>query len=221
VQFLFASYKGRLDPLRFARGGSSNVVQFGNLDVASGAFSDIADLVPTLFSDMAGVPAYQCCNGWTVSGSGAPGGRFLAGNQFQTTASGSLSQIGIAVGFVSGANSFYAALFTDNGGQPGTLLAQSCCGTATISNIELLPLAAGQSYFLVLGPTDIQSNTLEQWQLHNAGVTGLDLYSTDGLGISSPNPSSKHRQYKRLRRQQRTDKGAGYATAHSGSPRRN
>ena len=115
----------------------------------------------------------------------------MPANQFTPLASGSVSQIDIAVGYVSGVNSFYASLWTSSGNLPGTQLARwdnlssstsfgQCCGLVTISGISGLSLIAGNSYFLVLGPENISSTTFEWWNLNNTGVMGLDLYSTDG-----------------------------------------
>jgi hypothetical protein len=115
----------------------------------------------------------------------------MPANQFIPLTSGSVSQIDIAVGYVSGVNSFYASLWTSNGGLPDTQLARwdnlssntpfgQCCGLVTISGISGLTLVGGNSYFLVLGPENISSTTFERWNLNNTGVTGLDLYSTDG-----------------------------------------
>jgi len=94
---------------------------------------------------------YNCCDGWTVSGSGTVGTSFTAANTFTSLLTGSVSQIDLGVGFVTGVNSFYAAIWTDNGGLPGTELGQwnnlssgttfgQCCGLVTISNITGLSL---------------------------------------------------------------------------------
>jgi hypothetical protein len=135
---------------------------------------------------------YQCCSGWTVSGEQATGSSFSAANSFISMASGSVSQIDIGIGWVlSPSNTFYAAVFTDNGGMPGTQLWREdnltspqqfggCCGVVTISGISGLTLTAGQQYFVVLGPENIRDNTWLAWNLNSTGATGLDLYSTDG-----------------------------------------
>ena len=114
----------------------------------------------------------------------------MPANQFTSVASGSVTQIDIAVGYASGVNTFYASLWTSNNGLPGTQLARwdnlssgtsfgQCCGVVSIMTTGL-SLVAGNQYFLVLGPENISSNTLEWWNLNNTGVTGLDPYSTDG-----------------------------------------
>ena len=146
----------------------------------------------TFFTDLgSGSNVYQCCTGWTVSGSGTVGTSFTAANEFTSLLSGSVSQIDLGVGYVTGVNSFYAAIFTDNGGLPGTQLFRednlssstnfgSCCGLVTITGISGLSLTAGQSYFVVLGPESLSATTWEAWNANSQNVNGLDLYSTDG-----------------------------------------
>ena len=133
---------------------------------------------------------YQCCTGWTVSGTGTVGTSFTAANEFTAMASGSISQIDIGIGYVAGVNSFYAALYTDNNGLPGTQLGRwdnlsssqnfgGCCGLVTVTGITGISLTAGESYFLVLGPENINDTSWLAWNFSNS-ATGLDLYSTDG-----------------------------------------
>ena len=146
----------------------------------------------TFFTDLGPVgDVYNCCNGWTVSGSGTVGTSFTAANLFTSLLTGSVSQIDLGVGFVTGVNSFYASVWTDNGGLPGTEMAQwnnlsssttfgQCCGLVTISGITGLNLTAGQQYFVILGPMSLTSTTWEAWNQNNQGVNGLDLFSTNG-----------------------------------------
>ena len=144
----------------------------------------------TLYSNLGTDPVYQCCNGWTVSGTGTVGTSFTSANEFTAMASGSISQIDIGVGYVTGVNSFYAALYTDNGGLPGTQMWRQdglsssqnfggCCGLVTITGITGVSLTAGESYFLVLGPESTTDTSWLAWNYSNS-ATGLDLFSTDG-----------------------------------------
>ena len=77
----------------------------------------------TLFSDL-GPPGnvYNCCTGWTVAGTGTLGTSFTAANLFTVGGSGnfSVNQIDIAESFVVGPDTFYASIWTDNGGLPGS-----------------------------------------------------------------------------------------------------
>jgi len=136
---------------------------------------------------------YQCCTGWTISGTGAFGFSFTAANEFTSLASGSVSQIDLGVGYVAGfLNQFYAAVYTvGNNGLPGSeIWSQSdltsnqqfggCCNLVTISGISGLNLTAGQQYFLILGPEDINNNAYLAWNYNSTGATGTDLFSEDG-----------------------------------------
>jgi len=145
----------------------------------------------TFFTDFGPGNNYQSGTGWTVSGTGTVGTSFTAANLFTSMASGAVSQIDLGVGYVAGSNAFYAAVFTDNNGLPGTQLfridnlssSQSfggCCGVVTITGINGLDLTAGQQYFVVLGPESLNSTVWEAWNWNSQGVNGLDLYSTNG-----------------------------------------
>jgi len=173
---------------------ANGVVYIGSEDRKVYAFETPLG-VDVLFSDL-GPPGnlYQCgttATGWTVSGSGSPAGSFTAANEFVVVSNGSVSQIDLAVSYISGVNSFYASIWTDNNGLPGTELARwdnlsssttfgQCGGFVTITGISGLSLIAGESYFMVLGPESFSSDTWEAWNWNSQGITGLDLYSTDG-----------------------------------------
>ncbi len=146
----------------------------------------------TLYSNLGtGGSVYQCCSGWTVSGTGGTGTSFTSANEFAAMASGSISQIDIGIGWVlSSSDTFYAALYTDNGGLPGTQLGYwgnltsntefgGCCGLVSITGISGINLTAGENYFLVLGPMNVNDDSWLAWNWSNT-ATGLDLYSTDG-----------------------------------------
>jgi PEP-CTERM motif-containing protein len=144
-----------------------------------------------LYSNLGtGTDVYNCCSGWTVSGTGSIGTSFTAANQFEVTTSGNVFQIDIGIGYVEGVNSFYVDIDKDNAGQPGAVLASftglssstnfgGCCGLVTISNISGLSLSAGTEYWMVIGPTSTSATTWEAWNFSNS-ATGLDLYSEDG-----------------------------------------
>jgi hypothetical protein len=149
----------------------------------------------TLYSNLGtGSAVYNCCAGWTISGTGSIGVSFIAANEFQVTTAGYALEIDVAVGLVEGDNSFYLQLAADNGGQPGTVLLSvtnlssstpfgTCCGL--VSSGILSPgvtLNTGTNYWLVIGPRDTTSTTWEAWNFSNH-ATGNDDYSTDG-GLS-------------------------------------
>ena len=162
----------------------------------------VALCVPTIaqtafFSDL-GPPGnvYNCCSGWTVGANFEE--YFVAANEFTSLASGSISQIDLGVGYVTGPNSFFAALYTDNNGLPGVEIAQwnnlsssqqygGCCGLVTITGISGVTLTSGTSYFMILGPMNENSTTWEEWNWNNQGVNGLDLYANMGCQNGSGN----------------------------------
>jgi hypothetical protein len=156
----------------------------------------------TLFSDLGtGTNVYNCCDGWTVAGSGILGESFTAANEFTAGASGSVSQIDIGIGTAAGSNSFFAALYSASGNSPGTLIEQwsnltatetfgQCCGLVTISGITGVNLVAGTSYFLILGPTNLTSDTFDAWNMNSTGAMGTDLYATSGCQNGSGNNCS-------------------------------
>jgi PEP-CTERM motif len=150
----------------------------------------------TLFSDL-GPPGnvYNCCTGWTVAGTGTLGTSFTSANLFTVGGSGNFSvdQIDIAESFVVPPDTFYASIWTDNGGLPGTQVAGafwnnlvttepagSCCNLVTIGGISGVTLTGGQSYFIVLGPVSLTDASWTVFDWNNQGVNGLDLFSTDG-----------------------------------------
>ena len=153
----------------------------------------------TLYSNLGtGTNVYNCCTGWTVSGSGFVGTSFTAANEFQVTTSGGVSQIDIGIGYVEGVNSFYVDIDADAGGKPGAVLASfnglssstnfgSCCGLVTISGISGLNLSTSTNYWMVIGPTTLSATTWEAWNLNSTGAMGTDLYSTDGGGSWNSN----------------------------------
>ena len=157
----------------------------------------------TLFSDLGtGTNVYDCCEGWTVAGSGEIGESFTAANEFTAGASGSISQIDIGIGNAGGgSNSFFAALYSVSAGAPGTLIQQwsnltatepfgDCCGLVTITGISGVNVVAGTSYFLILGPTNLTSATFDAWNFNTTGATGTDLYATSGCQNGTGNNCS-------------------------------
>jgi hypothetical protein len=146
----------------------------------------------TFFNDLGtGNDVYNGSTGWTISGTGTVGTSFTAANLFTSLASGSVSEIQLGVGYVTGTNAFYASVWTDNNGLPGTEIWNQqnlsssqnfggCCGLVTITGISGLTLTAGQQYFVVLGPESLGATTWEAWNYNSTGASGLDLYSTNG-----------------------------------------
>lgn len=147
--------------------------------------------VGTLFSDLGQVGnLYNCCQGWTIAGSAALGESFTAANLFTISGNGdvSITQIDLGVDLASGTNAVYASIWTDADGLPGTQVANAywgnlqgvgCCTLITIP-VSGVTLTGGQSYFMIVGPMNLSSDTFEVWNWNNQGINGLDLYSNDG-----------------------------------------
>ncbi len=147
----------------------------------------------TFYSDLGpSGNVYNCCSGWTMGGSGTLGSYYYDANEFTAGASGSVSQIDIGVGYVTGTNSFFASLWTvGSNGLPGTELGQwnnltssqtfgGCCGLVSITGISGISLTSGDNYFLVIGPTTGSSTTWEAWNWNNQGAVGTLLQASSG-----------------------------------------
>jgi hypothetical protein len=147
-----------------------------------------------LFSDLG--PAgnvYNCCQGESVSGSGATLMSVTSANGFNSSGGGSVSQIDLAVSLFNGGDPFYASIRTDVSGLPGAQVpgarwdnlvpaesASHCCGLVTIGGISGVVLAPRTEYFMVLGPAKTSDNTLLGWNSNDQGVDGPDAYSYNG-----------------------------------------
>lgn len=173
-----------------AKGNLYGTTTAGGTDNEGVVFATQA--VGTVFSDLGPVGnPYNCCTGWTIAGSGALGESVTAANLFTLSGSGnfSIAQIDLAVSLSSGTNDIYASIWTDNGGLPGTQVANAnwgnlqgaldCCTPITI-HVSGVTLIGGQSYFMIVGPMNLSGDTFEVWNWNNQGINGLDLYSNDG-----------------------------------------
>lgn len=140
-----------------------------------------------IFDDFGPGFDYDCCSGWTVAGPGSGVGWFTAANEFTAGISGSVGQIDIALGLVTGDGGATVSLWTDNAGLPGVQLGAwgvtateifgECCGVVTIAGITGVNLVGGQDYFLMVAPGDADWIA---WNFNTTGATGLGLYSNDG-----------------------------------------
>jgi len=158
--------------------------------------SSLPAMAGVLFTDLG--PAgdvYNCCSGWTVSGSASNAGLITAANLFTVSGSGSLSvtEIDLGVTNAGGLNTFSASIWTEVGGLPGaqvpgadwsplstSTVFGNCCGLVSITGITGVTLTGGQQYFMILSPVSNSDNSWNPWNQNNQGVTGLDLYSQDG-----------------------------------------
>ncbi len=139
---------------------------------------------------------YDCCEGWTMGGTGTLGTYYYDGGNFTAGSTGAVTQIDIGVGYVTGTNSMFAALYTSSNNLPGTLLGQwnnltvsqtfgGCCGLLSITGITGIDLTAGQSYFLVMGPMTTGSTLWDAWNLNTTGATDTLLQASSGCAEGS------------------------------------
>jgi hypothetical protein len=146
----------------------------------------------TFFSDLGtGSNVYNCCDGWTMGGTGTLGSYVYDANEFMAGATGNISQIDIGLGYVTGENSFFVALYSSNNNLPGNLLGQwndlsssttfgQCCGLVSITGITGISLTAGQDYFLVIGPENTNSTLWAAWNVNSTNQSGLLLQAGSG-----------------------------------------
>lgn len=138
----------------------------------------------TIFDDFAPGNSYDCCTGWTVSGSASPPGQFISANEFTAGTSGTVNEIDLAIGHVVGDGAGTVALYTVSGGIPGTLLGSwgyvahqtfgNCCAIEIINISGGPSLTSGTSYFMVLSA---DSPTWNAWNFNTTGAMGIDLFS--------------------------------------------
>ncbi|MGZ6005541.1 MAG: galactose oxidase-like domain-containing protein [Candidatus Saccharimonadales bacterium] len=96
-----------------------------------------------------------------------------------------LTSISVRVGNVDASpnNQYQLAVYTDNGGAPGTLVAQSTSGTLVANDWNTLPISAtlqpNTSYWLMYN-TNGRTSTINN-MYYNNGTTGQGAYSSSGV----------------------------------------
>jgi hypothetical protein len=130
---------------------------------------------------------YNCCVGGTIGGPNSPVGWIIQANQFTAAAGGNVSEIDVAIGYVTGTNGATVSLWTDNGGIPGAQLGTwnigplpvfgTCCDYEAITGISGVSITQGQSYFLM---ASTPNDTWDAWNYNSIGDTGLVDFSFDG-----------------------------------------
>jgi len=102
-----------------------------------------------------------------------------------------VSEIELAVSNIIGLDTFYAGIFSDNGGVPGTEVPDAlwdlstnigsgtCCNLVAI-DVTGVTLTPGVEYFLVLGPQSNSDSSWNGWNLNSQGATGVSLVSDNG-----------------------------------------
>ena len=145
-----------------------------------------------IYSDLNSDPAnvYSSGVGYTVSGSSTQIGLVISALPFTPGANYDLSQIDVALGYVSGTNSFMLSLVNDNGGRPGTTVLDSwtvsttanlgtCCALDTVTPNGTDVLLGGVQYWLVAAPG--AADSWAGWNWNTTGARGTVAQSTDGI----------------------------------------
>jgi hypothetical protein len=149
-----------------------------------------------LFTDLgSGTSVYNCCTGWTISGTGGTGTSYSNAGLFTVAGSGNeaVEQIDLAVAHNAGTSAFNASIWTIVNGLPGSQVAGAswtglnatpgfggCCSLVTITGITGVTLTGGQDYFLFFSPVSTSDDSWNVWNWNSTGLSTLDLYSTDG-----------------------------------------
>jgi len=141
----------------------------------------------TVFNNFGANFNYNCCVGGTLGGPNSPVGWIIQANEFTALATGSVSEIDVAIGFVVGTNGATVSLWTDNNGIPGAQLGTwdisnlpafgTCCAVSTITGINGINVTTGTSYFLM---ASTPNDTWDAWNWNSIGDVGLVDFSFDG-----------------------------------------
>ncbi len=128
---------------------------------------------------------YFPLEGYTISGAtSAVGQEIELAVPFTPAATASYAGARIGIGYVGGADGVSIALYSDNGGLPGTALDSGiavnlepfggCCGVASVAAKNSVTLTAGTQYWLVV------STAPTGWEAWNLNTTD----EVDTLGIA-------------------------------------
>jgi hypothetical protein len=149
-----------------------------------------------LFNDMGtGSTVYDDATGLAVVGTGTTFPSNTYAELFKVSGSGSegVSEIDLAMSDnPPHADTFYASVWSDNSGVPGTQIPGaywsltttnpfgSCCALVEITGIGGLSLTGGGSYFMVLGPVNLTDNSWVVWMNAGQGIEGDVQLSSNG-----------------------------------------
>jgi len=162
--------------------------------LAGGAFrsapSAQASSFTTIFSNLGtGGTVYNCCAGWSVSGSSSANtDQFWNANAFTPAADAEITRIDVAIGNLSGTNGVTLQLATDSGGVPGTVLRTwhltglpafgTCCTLDTTGTAVFVHQS--QQYWLVALPA--AGDTYDAWNVAPTDGTGPVKSNEAGTG---------------------------------------
>lgn len=142
------------------------------------AVPDMPDAGPeapaaVIFSNFGRPPDGFAPEGWTIMGRGSDLGLYQAfATQFTPRSAATVGDILIGVGIISGLNAVKVSLNADDGGSPGTALAEVrlndledylwCCKPRR-TGIQGIALTAGRPYWVVVRPLTLVSTTKAAW----------------------------------------------------------
>lgn len=157
-----------------------------------------------IYSDMGnpGSYSYQCCIGYTTSGSSSVIGETITGaSAFTSPGNFSVGEIDVGIGYVTGDNAANFSVWTDVGNIPGTQIGNafqvtglpnfgsSSTQVVSVMGISGINLTAGDTYFLVVSSgANPANNTWDAWNFANT-ATGLFDQSTNGVWAQFPGSS--------------------------------
>ncbi|MGO9137210.1 MAG: PEP-CTERM sorting domain-containing protein [Syntrophales bacterium] len=132
------------------------------------------------YSNLGPGGTYNQSSGWTI---GYPGVGFIQGDQFSPTATATLSDIEIALSYISGTGSSYVTLYNDNSGLPGSALE-----SWTVTNSALLPVfgnSATALYTLTSVVNPLLNAGTEYWLIASADSAVWDAWNQTSPGVYS------------------------------------
>jgi len=134
---------------------------------------------------------YFCCYGDTISGPSSPvGGNYAAALQFTPAKDAKVTEIDAGIGLAAGTNGVTLALYDDNDGVPGNMIASGnatglgafgdCC-TLAVAKIKKASVTGGTPYWVVAIAT---GDTWDAWAFNSTDETDVltAAYSSDGGG---------------------------------------
>jgi hypothetical protein len=120
---------------------------------------------------------YFCCHSYTISGPTSTLGKIYGGAAgFKPSATATVSEIALGLGYTSGTNEVMVTLNADNAGVPGKVLASgkatslpalgSCC---VLSHVRFkgVALTAGTQYWVAVFTLKSDANTLAGWNMND------------------------------------------------------
>ena len=142
------------------------------------------------FSNLGPAGSYDSTNGYSIFGSSVSSPPESVAGGFTASVSGTLSQIDLGLGHLSGSNTALVRVYTDVNSDLGALIFsgqvsnQPQFGSTGLSLTALHPssgaLLAGNNYFLLVEPG--AAGTFDAWNLNSTNAFGKMLFN----GISAP-----------------------------------